>query len=192
MISPREVLILEPDAEGHAQEWLQHLAEFVAADPTVAAISVVAPAALCTALSRSMPVVPDGRIRFIALTPRELKLCTYSSLSVAAFARWWTMPEISRAHRRRLRILSFHRSSLSALGAWAARGGQTDRRRPVRPLGALPRSRKIPAEFGRTPARLAKGPALSPDVAKSERPEWCCRSIRSFPGMPMYRITTTA
>ena len=91
MTSPREVLILEPDAEGHAQEWLQHLAEFVAADPTAAAISVVAPAPLCTALSRSMPVVADGRIRFIALTPRELKLCTHRSLSIAAFARWWTM-----------------------------------------------------------------------------------------------------
>ena len=37
---PREVLILEPDAEGHSQEWLQHLAEFVAADETAAAISV--------------------------------------------------------------------------------------------------------------------------------------------------------
>ena len=91
MTSPREVLILEPDAEGHAQEWLQHLAEFVAADPAAAAISVVAPAPLCTALSRSMPVVADGRIRFIALTPRELKLCTHRSLSIAAFARWWTM-----------------------------------------------------------------------------------------------------
>jgi hypothetical protein len=34
MTSPREVLILEPDAEGHAQEWLQHLVEFVAADAT--------------------------------------------------------------------------------------------------------------------------------------------------------------
>jgi glycosyltransferase involved in cell wall biosynthesis len=87
----REVLILEPDAEGHSQEWLQHLAEFVAADETAAAISVVAPATLCAALSRSMPVVADGRIRFIALTPRELGLCTHRSLSVAAFARWWTM-----------------------------------------------------------------------------------------------------
>jgi glycosyltransferase involved in cell wall biosynthesis len=91
MTSPREVLILEPDAEGHAQEWLQHLVEFVAADTTAAAISVVAPPALCAALSRSMPVVADGRIRFIALTPRELRLCTHRSLSIAAFARWWTM-----------------------------------------------------------------------------------------------------
>jgi hypothetical protein len=91
MTSPREVLILEPDAEGHAQEWLQHVVDFVAADATAAAISVVAPPALCAALSRSMPVVADGRIRFIALTSRELRLCTHRSLSIAAFARWWTM-----------------------------------------------------------------------------------------------------
>ena len=88
---PREVLILEPDAEGHSQEWLQHLAEFVAADSTVAAISIAVPPALCTVLSRSMPEVAEGRIRFIALGSRELKLCTHRSLSVAAFARWWTM-----------------------------------------------------------------------------------------------------
>ena len=191
MISPREVLILEPDAEGHAQEWLQHLAEFVAADPTVAAISVVAPAALCTALSPSMPVVPDGRIRFIALTPRELKLCTHRSLSVAAFARWWTMRRYLARTGANSAILSFPSISLSALGAWAARGGQTDRRRPVPPLGALPRSRKIPAEFGRTPARLAKGPALSPDVAKSERPDGAWLDP-FFPGHVRNRITTTA
>ncbi len=91
MLARREILILEPDAEGHAQEWLQHLIEFVAADATAAAIAVAAPPALCAALSRSMPAVADGRIRFIPLTPRELKLCAHRSLSIAAFARWWTM-----------------------------------------------------------------------------------------------------
>ena len=38
-----------------------------------------------------MPVVADGRIRFFALTPRELRLCTHRSLSIAAFGRWWMM-----------------------------------------------------------------------------------------------------
>src|SRR5262249_52600495 len=88
---PSEVLILEPDAEGHSQEWLQHLADFVARDDTVSAISVAAPPALCNALARAQPAAADGRIRFIALKPRELRLCTHRSLSVAAFARWWTM-----------------------------------------------------------------------------------------------------
>ena len=88
---PRELLIFEPDAEGHSQEWLQHLAEFVAADETAAAISVVAPAALCAALSQAMPLVAGSRVRLLPLTPRELKYCTHRSLSISAFARWWTM-----------------------------------------------------------------------------------------------------
>src|SRR5258708_20344928 len=88
---PCEVLILEPDAEGHSQEWLQHLSEFVASNATPTTITVVVPPALSTALSRSMPAAAEGRIRFIALRPRELRLCTHRSLSIAAFARWWTI-----------------------------------------------------------------------------------------------------
>jgi glycosyltransferase involved in cell wall biosynthesis len=88
---PREILIFEPDAEGHSQEWLQHLAGFVASQPAAAAISIAAPPALCTALSRSMTPGAEERITFIALKRRELRFCTHRILSIAAFARWWTM-----------------------------------------------------------------------------------------------------
>jgi glycosyltransferase involved in cell wall biosynthesis len=87
----REVLIFEPDVEGHSQEWLQHLVDFAAAHDRTASIAVLAPPALCAALSRSMPIAPDGRIRFIAMRPKEVKLCSHRSLSLAAFARWWVM-----------------------------------------------------------------------------------------------------
>src|SRR5262245_47072063 len=90
-ISPREVLVFEPDVEGHSQEWLQHLVDFVAANDSAASIAVLAPPALCTALSRRLPQVADGRIRFIAMGPREVRLCGHRSLSLSAFARWWTM-----------------------------------------------------------------------------------------------------
>lgn len=89
--SKREILVFEPDVEGHSQEWLQHLVDFVADNDQTAAIAVLAPPALCATLSRSMPIVDDGRIRFIAMTPREVKLCGHRSLSLAAFARWWVM-----------------------------------------------------------------------------------------------------
>ena len=95
--SRREILVFEPDVEGHSQEWLQHLVDFVAADGRAAALAVLAPPALCATLSRSMPTVADGRVRFIAMTPREVKLCGHRLLSVAAFARWWVM-------RRHLRL----------------------------------------------------------------------------------------
>lgn len=89
--SKREILVFEPDVEGHSQEWLQHLVDFVADNAGTAAIAVLAPPALCATLSRAMPIVADGRIRFIAMTPREVKLCGHRSLSLAAFARWWVM-----------------------------------------------------------------------------------------------------
>lgn len=87
----REILVFEPDVEGHSQEWLQHLVDFVAANDQVAAIAVLAPPVLCATLSRSLPAVADGRIRFIAMRPREVKLCGHRLLSLAAFARWWVM-----------------------------------------------------------------------------------------------------
>ena len=85
------VLILEPDAEGHSLEWLQHLVEFVATERTDIAICLVAPPPLCQALERSVPAAARDRVRCMALEPRELRLCTHRRLSISAFARWWTM-----------------------------------------------------------------------------------------------------
>ncbi len=87
----REILVFEPDVEGHSQEWLQHLVDFVAANDQAASIAILAPPALCATLSRSLPIVADHRIRFLAMRPREVKLCGHRSLSLAAFARWWVM-----------------------------------------------------------------------------------------------------
>lgn len=89
--------MLEPDAEGHSQEWLQHLMEFTVMEKGCPALCLAAPAALCQALARVMPVGAGERIHLMPLTPLELRLCTDRRLSVAAFARWWTM----RRHLRR-------------------------------------------------------------------------------------------
>lgn len=104
MLSPRNddiarhrVLVLEPDAEGHSQEWLQHLIEFAVADAAGPAVSVVAPAVLCQALARSLPAGAAGRIDLIPLTPGEQRWCTDRRLSVAALARWWTMRRYLRS-----------------------------------------------------------------------------------------------
>jgi glycosyltransferase involved in cell wall biosynthesis len=88
---PRRILILEPDAEGHSLEWLQHLAQFVAEHENAAAISIAAPQALCDALARSLPTQAGHRVTLAALRPREGSLCTHPSLVMASFARWWTM-----------------------------------------------------------------------------------------------------
>jgi len=86
-----KILIFEPDPEGHALEWLEHLMAFVATERRHTEIWLVAPEALCQALSRALPPDAADRIRVVALSPLERRLCTLRLLSVAAFARWWTM-----------------------------------------------------------------------------------------------------
>ena len=93
----RKILIFEPDPEGHALEWLEHLMAFVAAERPDTEIWLLAPEALCTALAEARPAVAADRIRVVALSPLERRLCTLRLLSVSAFARWWTM----RRHLRR-------------------------------------------------------------------------------------------
>ena len=91
------ILIFEPDPEGHALEWLEHLMAFVAAERRDTEIWLVAPEALCGALSRALPANAADRIQVVALSPLERRLCALRLLSVSAFARWWTM----RRHLRR-------------------------------------------------------------------------------------------
>jgi glycosyltransferase involved in cell wall biosynthesis len=93
----RKILIFEPDPEGHALEWLEHLMAFVAAERPDTEIWLLAPEALCTALAEARPAGAADRIRVVALSPLERRLCTLRLLSVSAFARWWTM----RRHLRR-------------------------------------------------------------------------------------------
>ncbi len=129
MLSPRRadpaghrVLVFEPDAEGHSQEWLQHLMEYAMADERSPALCLVVPAALCLSLAQFMPAGAGARISLTSLTPVEHRLCTDRRLSVAAFARWWTM----RRHLRRSRASSGFFLSLDLLslplalgmGAW--------------------------------------------------------------------------
>jgi glycosyltransferase involved in cell wall biosynthesis len=92
----QKILVFEPDAEGHSLEWLEHLMAFVAEKADGTEICVLAAAGLCEALARSIPANAADRIRLVPLSARERRLCTVRMLSLAAFARWWTM----RRHMR--------------------------------------------------------------------------------------------
>jgi glycosyltransferase involved in cell wall biosynthesis len=70
---------------------------FVATERPATEIWLLAPQALCTALAEARPAGAADRIRVVALSPLERRLCTLRLLSVSAFARWWTM----RRHLRR-------------------------------------------------------------------------------------------
>jgi glycosyltransferase involved in cell wall biosynthesis len=87
-VARRRLLIFEPDAEGHALEWLQHLIDF--AEPGME-LFIVAPQALCTALESTMPSPIPVPVTFIPLGRLEQRLCLQRPLPIAAFARWWIM-----------------------------------------------------------------------------------------------------
>jgi glycosyltransferase involved in cell wall biosynthesis len=87
-VARRRLLIFEPDAEGHALEWLQHLIAFAAAGTE---LFIVAPQALCTALETTMPPPTPVPVTFIPLGRLEQRLCLQRPLPIAAFARWWIM-----------------------------------------------------------------------------------------------------
>lgn len=82
----RSILVFEPDGEGHALEWLEHLVRYAAADTS---ISILAPPTLCDALARSVAGAASDRIHLVPLTRLEQKLCLQRPLILAAFARWW-------------------------------------------------------------------------------------------------------
>src|SRR6516162_5317827 len=93
----RKILVFEPDPEGHALEWLEHLMAFVGAERRSTEIWLLAPETLCKALAEARPAGAVDRIRVVPLSPLERWLCSLRLLSVSAFARWWTM----RRHLRR-------------------------------------------------------------------------------------------
>jgi glycosyltransferase involved in cell wall biosynthesis len=87
---PRKVLVFEPDAEGHSLEWLEHLIVFAAQRGDLS-LAVLVPQPLFEPLKRAVPLGALGRIRILALTPRERTRCTMKPFTLAALARWWTM-----------------------------------------------------------------------------------------------------
>jgi glycosyltransferase involved in cell wall biosynthesis len=87
---PRKVLVFEPDADGHSLEWLEHLIVF-AAERANLSLAVLVPQPLFESLKRAVPLNALGRIRILALTPRERARCTMKPFTLAALARWWTM-----------------------------------------------------------------------------------------------------
>lgn len=87
----RDLLILEPDQDGHPEEWLQHLLHHVSRQQNVERIWLVLPPALRMRLSADLAPALRRRIRFIELTAQERKYCTHRRLAVSGLTRWWVM-----------------------------------------------------------------------------------------------------
>lgn len=118
------ILVLEPDSEGHSQEWLGHLIDFAAAEDAPR-IEIVASSALCEALRPAIANGPHRRISLSPLSPAEHRYCTHPRLAVSGFARWWVMRRYLRRSGARMGFfLSIDHLSLPlafGLGAGGAR-----------------------------------------------------------------------
>ena len=91
------ILVFEPDSNGHPLEWLRHLIRFAASDHRDYVLHLVIAPALHPALAQDIALVPEGRVRLIALQPEEAARCTHPKLTVSAFARWRAMRRYLRA-----------------------------------------------------------------------------------------------
>lgn len=118
----RRFVVLEPDVEGHPREWLGHLIRYAAGLETNEVVWLVVAPELYQALAEDVAGVPNGRVKLLALSPLEKKLCTHRRLVVSGFARWWTMRRYLRlAHAEAGHFLSIDHVSLPlALGLGAA------------------------------------------------------------------------
>lgn len=112
-----DMLVLEPEGEGHAFEWLVHIVHAAAADKTCRISLVVATRLRDSLVAQITPGAGD-RIRIIGLRQREERLCMDRRLMTSAFARWWVMRRyLRRTHAKTGFFLSIDHLSLPlALG----------------------------------------------------------------------------
>lgn len=87
----RDLLVLEPDGDGHAEEWLRHLLLHLGRQSEVERIWLAIPAGLRDRLTEQLPAHLRHRIGLLTLTPTELRYCTHRRLAVSGMARWWVM-----------------------------------------------------------------------------------------------------
>jgi glycosyltransferase involved in cell wall biosynthesis len=87
----RNLLVLEPDGDGHAEEWLHHLLVYLGRQGEVERIWLAIPAGLRDRLTEQLPPHLRHRIGLLALTPTELRYCTHRRLAISGMARWWVM-----------------------------------------------------------------------------------------------------
>lgn len=92
----RHLLVFEPDARGHAPEWIEHLLERLVRLREDLTVSVLVPPDLAAELTGWSRHRGPPDVRILPLEALEMRLCNSGRLAVSGLARWWTM-------RRRLR-----------------------------------------------------------------------------------------
>lgn len=115
---PAGLVILEPDKNGHACEWLRYIIRQAGSQPQLEILWLALPQDLCAMLRDTIPPRDSGRIRLLPLTPAEERACTHPRLVVSGFARWWVM----RRYLRRTGAAAGHFLALDHLSLPLALG----------------------------------------------------------------------
>ena len=93
---PRQILIFEPEAEGHTLEWLDAIVRLAVSERTDTELWLVIAEGLCAPLARLLPASARDRIRIVPLPRAEARRCIGRPLARAGFWRWWTMRKYLR------------------------------------------------------------------------------------------------
>jgi glycosyltransferase involved in cell wall biosynthesis len=91
--------VFEPNARGHAQEWLLHLVRYLEDARLGVTVSMALAPRLVSAIEQSGPGERPSGIRLLRLSPREVRACTHRLLVVSSFARWWVLRRYVRTTR---------------------------------------------------------------------------------------------
>ena len=112
------VLIFEPEAEGHTEEWLRHLIRYSTTTAPNPLLWIVVPPALYEGLVLELRDFKKDRVRLLSLTQAEADLCRHRWLPLCSFARWW----IARRYVARTQATALHFLSLDLLSLPLALG----------------------------------------------------------------------
>lgn len=96
MGSQHHLLVFEPDARGHSEEWLSHLLRHLPALAAVDALSLAVAPELARRLQPAVMACSMRAIHMIALDERTLARCNSPRLAVSGFARWWAVRRLVR------------------------------------------------------------------------------------------------
>jgi colanic acid biosynthesis glycosyl transferase WcaI len=121
----RDVLVFEPIADGHPQEWLCHIARCARLASAEAMLWLVVAPELYASLAAELRGGAGERIRLLPLTRHEAKACRHRWPAISSFARWW----IARRYLARTGAVSAHFLELDLLSLPLALGMRLGGRR---------------------------------------------------------------
>lgn len=90
------LLVFEPDARGHSEEWLAHLLRYLPELKRIDTLTLAVHPDLARGLQPAIAACALRTLRVIGLDARTLARCNSSRLVVSGFARWWTVRRLAR------------------------------------------------------------------------------------------------